>query len=234
MGNPLVVFVPGLGLDELEWERVRARLDRDSVVVVLPTMGQPAPRGLDLRVEAQAALLARRLPRNAPLILVAHSASCPIAADLASRSGDVVGLVLVGPVTDPAAASWPRLLVQWARTAVREPWWQLPALFRQWARTGPGSMIRGMNAVRPFRTDHALRSVQAPVAIVRGERDQIAAKEWSATVQSASGGHLSTVRGAAHMVPTTHPDAVVDAAHHVLAAVTAAERLRDDEPQLPI
>lgn len=146
----------------------------------------------------------------------------------------MVGLVLVGPVTDPAAASWPRLLVQWARTAVREPWWQLPALFRQWARTGPGSMIRGMNAVRPFRTDHALRSVQAPVAIVRGERDQIAAKEWSATVQSASGGHLSTVRGAAHMVPTTHPDAVVDAAHHVLAAVTAAERLRDDEPQLPI
>ncbi|MBO1753616.1 alpha/beta fold hydrolase [Allobranchiibius sp. CTAmp26] len=211
MVNPLVVLVPGLGLDEREWASVRTLLDAASVVVALPSMGEPVGRGIDLRVEAQAALLAQRLPHGEPLILVAHSASCPVAAAVASQSVDVVGLVLVGPVTDPAAASWPRLFVQWARTAVREPWWQLPSLLRQWAHTGPGSMLRGMDAVRCFRTDLALHSVRVPVVIVRGERDRIAAKEWSAALARASNGHLSTVGGAAHMVPVTHPGAVIAA-----------------------
>ena len=219
MGKPLVVFAPGLGLDELEWQRVRSRLEGPSVVVTLPSLGQPAARGTDLQVEAQAARLVQRLPPGGPLVLVGHSASCPVIAHAASLTPRVVGLVLVGPVTDPAAATWPALVVQWARTAVHEPWWQLPELFRQWRRTGLGSMYRGMDAIRSFRTDVALEAAGVPVVIVRGGRDRIAAKRWSTTLSHASDGHLSTIRTAAHMVPVTHPEAVTAAVDRIVAAL---------------
>ena len=104
----LVAFVPGLGLNADEWHVVRDELAGSSVVMLLPSLGQPAPRPADLSAEAQATRLLELLPQGAPTILVGHSASCPVVVRAASRSADVVGLVLVGPVTDPAAQSWPR------------------------------------------------------------------------------------------------------------------------------
>lgn len=218
LNPPLLVFTPGLGLNGDEWRSVRAELRAPSLVLLLPSIGQPAPRRADLQVEAQAIRLLNRLPQNRTVILIAHSASCPVAVEVATRSRHVVGLVLVGPVTDPEAASWPALLVQWARTAVHEPLWQVPVLVRQWRRTGPLSMLRGMNALRRFRTDLALQSVTVPVAIIRGDKDRIAAHAWSTTLLRVSNGHLRSVEGAAHMVPLTHPEAVATAVDRILSA----------------
>ncbi len=218
MDNALVVFVPGLGLNADEWKRVRARLDEPGLVMILPALGDPAGRGLDLRVEAQADRLSEHLPHGRPVILVGHSAGCPVAVAAATRSPDVVGLVLVGPVTDPTAASWPGLFVRWARTAVHEPWWQLPGLLRQWKHTGPTSMFRAMDVIRRYRTDLALEGLRMRVMIVRGQKDQIAPRRWAGTLSHASHGHLSTVPGCAHMVPGTHPDAVVAAIRRILDA----------------
>lgn len=215
--DPLVVFVPGMGLDEEEWGLVRAGLSGPSIVLLLPSMGKPAPRHGDLRAPAQATRLLEGLPAGSPVVLVAHSASCPVVVDLATRSRDVVGLVLVGPVTDPAAASWPAMLVQWARTAVHEHLSEGATLARQWWRTGPLSMLKGMNEVRYFRTDLALELVRAPVEIVRGDKDRIATQRWSARLAQMSNGRLSTVEKAAHMVPLTHPDAVTAAVQRILA-----------------
>lgn len=214
--DPLVVFAPGLGLDEDEWGLVRAALSGPSMVLLLPSMGQPVPRRGDLRAQAQATRLLGALPTGVPVVLVAHSASCPVVVDVATRSRDVVGLVLVGPVTDPAAASWPAMLVQWARTAVHEHLSEGVTLARQWWRTGPVSMLKGMNAVRHFRTDLALESVTARVEIVRGDKDRIATQRWSTRLSQVSNGHLSTVEGAAHMVPLTHPEAVIAAVERIL------------------
>lgn len=227
MIDPLVIFVPGLGLDEREWKPVRATLNASSLVLLLPSMGQPATRGQDLRAHAQANRVLRLLPTGVPIILVAHSASCPVVAQVATRSSTVVGLVLVGPVTDPAAATWPAILVQWARTAIHEHLWEIPTLARQWWKTGPVSMLTGMNAVRHFRTDHALEEVTAPVHIVRGNTDRIATHPWSTTLQQVSGGDLSTVKGAAHRVPLTHPDAVAAAIQDILCG-----QRRGDHPAL--
>src|SRR4029453_6484043 len=110
--TPVVVFVPGLGLDSRSWQGVRDPLKEGSVVVLLPSMGQPAPRGTDLRVERQAERLLQDLPTGQSVILVGHSPTCPRRVDVATRSRDVAGLVLVGPVTDPAAQTWPRMLSQ--------------------------------------------------------------------------------------------------------------------------
>ena len=219
-GHPLVAFVPGLGLDADEWQAVRAGLTASSVVVLLPSLGKPAPRPADLRAEAHASGLLASLPTGTPTIVVGHSASCPVVVKAAARSDDVVGLVLVGPVTDPAAQSWPRMLRQWARTATRERPSEAATLARQYRRTGPVSMLRGMNAVRAFRTDLALKALTLPVEIVRGRKDRIATQDWCSELTRTSNGHLTTIDGAAHMVPLTHPEAVVAAVDRVWAATS--------------
>ena len=209
--DPVVVFVPGLGLDSRSWRLVREELSGPSAVVLLPSMGQPAPRGTALAVEAQAERLLESLPKGATVILVGHSASCPVVVHAATRTRDVVGLVLVGPVTDPAARTWPRMLTQWARTASHERPDEAPTLAPQYRHTGILSMLRGMEAIRRFRTDLSLRGLALPVEIVRGGQDRIASHDWSSVLRHESDGRLTTIHGAAHMVPLTHPMAVVAA-----------------------
>jgi pimeloyl-ACP methyl ester carboxylesterase len=209
--RPDVVFVPGLGLDSRSWQLVRDGLNGPSAVVLLPSLGQPAPRGTDLPVERQADRLLARLPSGRSTILVGHSASCPVVVEAACRTGDVVGLVLVCPVTDPSAWTWPRMLGQWARTATHERPSEAPTLVPQYRQTGIRSMLRGMDAMRHFRTDLALSRLALPTEIVRGEKDRIASGEWSDVLRRASNGRLTTVEGAAHMVPLTHPGAVTAA-----------------------
>lgn len=207
--SPAVVFVPGLGLDSRSWQLVRHELRGLSAVVLLPSMGQPAPRGTDLAVERQAERLLQRLPHGGKTILVGHSASCPVVVEAATRTSDVVGLVLVGPVTDPRAQTWPRMLSQWARTASHERPREAAVLVPQYRRTGTLSMLRGIDAMRHFRTDLALSRLDVPVEVVCGESDRIASHEWSSVLRTVSNGRLTTVQGAAHMVPLTHPNAVV-------------------------
>ena len=215
---PVVVFVPGLGLDSRSWQRVRDELSGPSVVVLLPSMGEPAPRGTALSVERQAERLLQRLPRGASAILVGHSASCPVVVEAARHTDDVVGLVLVGPVTDPGARTWPRMLTQWARTAAHERPGEASVLAPQYLHTGILSMLRGMDSVRRFRTDLALSGLVLPAEIVRGDKDRIASREWSSILRRASNGRLTTIHGAAHMVPLTHPSAVVAAVDRVRLA----------------
>jgi pimeloyl-ACP methyl ester carboxylesterase len=216
--SPVVVFVPGLGLDSRSWQLVRDELRGSSHVILLPSLGQPAPRGTDLRVERQAARLLQSLPKGEPTVLVGHSASCPVVVEAATRTSDVVGLVLVGPVTDPAAQTWPRMLSQWARTASHERPNQAAALVPQYRHTGILSMLRGMDAMRHFRTGLALSRLHVPVEVVRGEQDRIASNQWSSALRRVSNGRLTTIQGAAHMVPFTHPSAVAAAVDRLLLA----------------
>ncbi len=154
--------------------------------------------------------------------MVGHSASCPVVIEAAARRRDVVGLVLVGPVTDPAARTWPRMLTQWARTASHERPSEGPVLAPQYWQTGVGSMLRGMDAIRRFRTDLALSRLALPVEILRGDKDRIASHQWSSVLRRVSSGRLTTIHGAAHMVPLTHPRTVVAAVDRVRRATDEA------------
>jgi pimeloyl-ACP methyl ester carboxylesterase len=145
------------------------------------------------------------------VVLVGWSASCGVVVEAARRSPRVAGLVLIGPVTDPRARTWPRMLSQWIRTATHEQIKEVFVLAPQYYRTGVGSMVRGMDEMRSYRTDLALSGVRVPVLVVRGERDRIAAQDWSLRLADLALGRLVTIDGGAHMVPLTHPDAVAAA-----------------------
>lgn len=222
--DPLIVLVPGLGLDERAWALVRQRLAGRVHTVRLPSLGRRSPRGMDLRVERQAErLLSEPIVQGADsVVLVGHSASCPVVVEAALRSQNGVGLVLIGPVTDPRALTWPRMLGQWLRTAPHEPLREVPVLLPQYRHTGAATMVRGMDAMRWYRTDQALTRLDLPVVVIRGARDRIAPQDWSARLSAIGRGRLQVVGGAAHMLPLTHPDAVVAAVREVASAASTA------------
>jgi pimeloyl-ACP methyl ester carboxylesterase len=209
-----LLCVPGLGLDRTAWrptiEAMRnPRRWAQSTAAPLPGYGvRPSDRD-DLRPASLGARLAaeRLTDSSAPTVLVGHSASCQIvvhAARLARQR--VCVLVLVGPTTDPRAASWPRLAGRWLRTAGWERPGQVPLLARTYSRTGLLWILRAMDAARREDVRASLREVTCPVLVVRGRHDRICPEDWARELAAAApgGSRVVTLRKGAHMVPLTH------------------------------
>lgn len=210
--TPRLRLVPGLGLAATAWRPTLAALSeelrREAAVVELPGYGQRAERGADLTPPA-AALLLLETGRADPgtSVLVGHSASCQVVVHAARRHPDrVAGLVLVGPTTDPRAPGWPALARRWLATARHEPPRQVPALVRQYARTGAMTMYRTMDAARHDDVRRPLAGAGGPVLVVRGRHDRICPGDWADhLVTVAPGrGRAVTLEAGGHMVPSTH------------------------------
>lgn len=196
------VLVPGLGLDERSSRRLRARVP--ATVVQLPGMGcaEPVPSLGELADRLLAQL------GEGPVVLVGHSQSCQVVA-MAARDARVTAAVLLGPTTDPRLRSAWGLARQWLRTALGEPWWQVPLVLAQWWRTGPRAMAALWRVAAPDDIDRRLRDVVVPVVVVRGTRDRLCPHDWADRLATAApNGRLVELPGAAHMTPMTHPDAV--------------------------
>jgi pimeloyl-ACP methyl ester carboxylesterase len=144
-----------------------------------------------------------------PVVLVGHSQSCQIVVAAAERDPRVAGVLLLGPTTDPRMRRLVVLAARWVRTAVREPWWQLPLVLAQWLRTGPVAMATLWRRTADDRIDERLRRLGVPVVVVRGDRDALCPHDWAAHLaRCAARGRLVELPGAAHMLPQTRPDDV--------------------------
>jgi pimeloyl-ACP methyl ester carboxylesterase len=197
------VFVPGLGLDARSSARLRARIA--GTVVHLPGMG------LRETVPEFSALVDRLVGGlgEGPVLLVGHSQSCQVVVAAAQRDPRVVGVVLLGPTTDPRLRRFGVLLRWWLATAVREPLWQMPLVVAQWARTGPRAMAALWRTAAPDRIDVRLTSVRVPVVVARGTRDALCPHDWAVRLAAAAPeGRLVEIPGAGHMTVQTHPDEV--------------------------
>jgi pimeloyl-ACP methyl ester carboxylesterase len=199
-------------------------------VVELPGFGR-RPGAVRLAVPSPAAAAAElldRLPEGGPYVLAGHSASCQVVARAAAMRPDVVvGLVLVGPTTDPRAATWPALAGRWLATARHEAPAQVPGLVRHYARTGPVAMLRTMDAARGEDVRAALREASRPVVVVRGLHDRICPRDWALQVAAAGPRGASprsaavTLPAGAHMVPITHGRDLARVVERFLASVEA-------------
>ncbi|HEY0817036.1 MAG TPA: alpha/beta fold hydrolase [Pseudonocardia sp.] len=199
--------MPGLGLSAAIPARSLALLpEHPAQIVELPAYGLRAPRSCPLDPEALAVTLLQRTPERAS-VLLGHSASAQIVAAAAARAPHrVAALVLVGPTTDPRAASWPALAARWLRTARHERVDQLPLLLHDYTRTGLPSMARGMDAARRHSIADALAAVTAPVLVLRGRHDEICPPDWAADLAAGTPhGRAESLHVGAHMVPWTHP-----------------------------
>ncbi|MCA0146695.1 alpha/beta fold hydrolase [Blastococcus sp. LR1] len=195
-----LVLVPGLGLDERSSRRLRELIP--GVVARLPGMGRPEPVP---SLHELAAALRAGLP-DRPVVLVGHSQSCQVVAR-AAHDPRVTGVVLCGPTTDPRMRPLRVLAWRWLRTAVAEPWWQVPLVLGQWWHTGPRAMTALWRTAAPERIEEDLAGLPVPVVVVRGSRDALCPADWARQVAAAaSRGQLVELPGAAHMTPQTHPE----------------------------
>jgi pimeloyl-ACP methyl ester carboxylesterase len=197
------VLVPGLGLDARSSARLRARIG--GTVVPLPGMGlaETVPPLRDLAHRLSAGL------GEGPVLLIGHSQSCQVVVAAAQDDDRVVGLVLLGPTTDPELRTRRGLAWHWLRTAVREPVPALPLVVAQWARTGPRAMVALWKAASPDRIDQRLATLRVPVVVVRGTRDALCPHDWAAQLAAAAPhGRLVELPDAAHMTVQTHPDEI--------------------------
>ncbi|MCU1618110.1 MAG: alpha/beta hydrolase fold protein [Modestobacter sp.] len=211
---PEILLVPGMGLDERSSTRLRRRVG--GCVVILPGMGLRSPIGT--LEELVGRLLATLGPD--PVVLVGHSQSCQIVVAAAERDPRVTGVVLLGPTTDPRMRRLLVLAARWVRTAVREPWWQLPLILAQWLRTGPVAMAALWRRTADDPIDERLRRVDVPVIVVRGERDALCPHDWAVHLAGCTPqGRLVELAGAAHMTPQTRPADVAELVRELLAAV---------------
>jgi len=205
-----VVAVPGLGLSAAVPHRTLDLLGRQTSVVELPGFGLPATRHAPVGPIDLAHVLLGRLNEldPGPVVLMGHSASCPIVTQVAAWHPErICALVLLGPTTDPRATTWPALAARWLRTAVWEDPRQLPVLLHDYHRTGLASMRRGMNAARHHRIGLVLPQVRCPVLVLRGRHDRIAPHDWiTAVAATTPNGHCQSLTAGAHMVPLTHPE----------------------------
>jgi pimeloyl-ACP methyl ester carboxylesterase len=204
-----LLCLPGLGLEPSAW---RGAVEMSATVRSLPAYGARPGWTDDLRPAVLGDQVAQRLSRRP--VLLGHSASCQVVARAAVASPEQVrAVVLVGPTTDPRAASWRALAGRWLRTAVWERPWQVPFLVRSYARTGPVWMVRAMEAARHEDIRADLCRVSAPVLVVRGRHDRICPEDWAEELARTGppGSAALTLPHGGHMVPLTHGPAVASA-----------------------
>jgi pimeloyl-ACP methyl ester carboxylesterase len=149
-------LVPGLGLAVQAWEPTLAALTTWACRCLRPGScccrgyGERG-RGLDLSPAASAQRLHGALSERTTgaVVLVGHSASCQVVAQVAAQWPEAVrALVLIGPTTDPRAGGWPRLLGRWLRTACGNPGGSCRCFCASTPAPGPWTMLRAMDAAR--------------------------------------------------------------------------------------
>ena len=212
--TPVAVAVPGLGLTAAAYRGVVDALDGrvPMAVVALPAFGLPAGPGVALDPESCADELAHRLADHGllargPMVLVGHSASCQVVAEVARRHPQVVrGLVLVGPTADPRMAPRRHLAVRWLRTAVREDPRRVPGMLRAYATTRLSGFAPALRAARRRDLRSTLAASTVPVLLGRGPHDHLSPSDWlDALARTRPGIDVRTASEGAHNVPVTHP-----------------------------
>ena len=134
--------------------------------------------------------------------LVANSFGAQVAVEAAIRApAQVDRLVLIGPVTDPAARGLFHQYVRWQRNAPDEHLTVLPVTARDVLDLGAR---RAAQLLLPLMVGHPIEERlplgMAPTLVVRGGRDRVVPQAW---VREAAAlvpdGQLAVLPGYAHM-----------------------------------
>jgi pimeloyl-ACP methyl ester carboxylesterase len=212
---PDVVLVHGIGVSSRYFAPLERELSRDAHVVApdLPGFGRsrlPDEPALSVGEHADVlAALVEELALDRPVV-VGHSMGAQFVTELAVRRPELVGgIVLLGPVTDPAARSVLRQGLRLATDSPREPARGAVLQAREWLRTGVRWYLQTARRMVEYRIDERLPLVTGPVAVVRGGRDPVAPSAFVGRLAaSARDGTVTEVPGAAHLVHWSRPDAV--------------------------
>jgi 2-hydroxy-6-oxonona-2,4-dienedioate hydrolase len=142
---------------------------------------------------------------------LANSMGCQIVADLAACHPErVERLILVGPTADPEARTVRQHLPRLVRTSVAERPSIAPLLIADYARTRPRRIVEELRVMFEDRIEEKLPRIEAPVMVLRGERDRIVPQRWTEEVaRLLRTDRLFVIPGAGHALNYSAADALM-------------------------
>lgn len=212
-GEPDVVLLHGIGVSHRYFRPLARHLVGAGLGVLapdLPGFGRSPRPPRPLAIAEHARVVAELCDSTRPAVVVGHSMGAQVATELAVTRPDLVRrLVLLGPVTDPAARSAGRQGLRLLRDTRHESLAANLLMLHDWLRCGP----RWYAASVPPMVDHPLGDrlalVRCPVVLLRGEHDPVtprhllerwAARHPDAVVGEVPGeGHVAMLRSPAEV-----------------------------------
>lgn len=188
-GVPQVVFVPGLSVADYlmpslgviaGWTRAhlielpgfRGRWGpAQAQALTVPEFGEAVADWLD----AQAA---------GPVLLCGHSSGAQVVAEAAADRDDLLGVVLAGPIVDPAYRSLPALGVHWLLDGRSETPGLVACQWPEWWRAGPRRLAHLIRVHRRHGIEVPLRRVQVPLLVIHGSEDRLSRPSWARRLAS--------------------------------------------------
>lgn len=231
-GENVVVLVHGIGTSSRYFTRLAEDLSGSATVISvdLPGFGPNRRPRRQLAVEDFGTLLADYFT-DAGLVspvLVGHSMGAEIVVDAALRH-PVSGVTLIGPVVDERARSAWRQGMRLFRDTFHETPGANWIVFSDYLRSGIRWFFTELPAMLAYRTEEHLPLVQAPVLIIRGDRDPVAPQGWVESLgRQGRFTRVVSVPGGGHVVQHTQSAAV---AAEIRLLISGDSRLTQQEVQ---
>lgn len=231
--GPPFVLVHGIGTSHRYFARLHRELARNSEVhsVDLPGFGGMPKPDAAMEVRDMATALASVLDHlgTSSAVLVGHSMGAQWVVELAATRPDLAAaVVLIGPVADDARRTTLAQSAALVRDALREPLGANAIVFVDYARCGPAWFSTQLRWMIAYPIEDRVRTISAPLLVLRGGRDPIAGTEWCRKLRSAAPhGSFVVVPGNRHVVQHSAAPAVADAIRAFIArqpAVDVAEQ----------
>ncbi|WP_188186866.1 alpha/beta fold hydrolase [Nonomuraea sp. SYSU D8015] len=208
--QPPIVLIHGLVLSSRVLLPTMRHLARRHFVIApdLPGCGASPHPASPMTIEELADTLGQLLHRiGRPCVVLANSFGSLIAVEAAIRHSPWIHrLVIAGPSLPPVRFGLPEIALRWVGTAVREPLSIAPLALSELWYTGLDQAAAHVKMSRRYPLRSRLHAVRAPTLVIRGTRDLLAPRQWSADIATATpAGQLIEVK-AAHALPYEIPE----------------------------
>lgn len=207
--GPGILLVHGLGVSGTYFRPLADLLSTAYRVVTpdLPGFGASAHVRPSLDIAGQAAAMEQVLDLvdlDRP-VLLGHSMGAQVVTEMAvRRPGGARGVVLVGPVVDPAIPTAFDQGWRLARDAAFEPLPLKVLTTREYFRAGPRSYGESLRHMLDYRIGDRVGEVRAPLEVLRGSHDPIASRAFvDALAAAAPDGRAYELPGGRHMAVAT-------------------------------
>lgn len=219
-----VVLLHGIGMSHKTWASVQPMLSADCRVVSfdLPGFGVCRNPGRPYDVDRFGDAVDEGLDRLGVRrhLIVGHSMGAQFAVDAAiTHPEQVAGIVLIGPVVDPARRRFLAQALDLGHDTLKEPLPVNSRVLADYLRGGPGWYLATLRAMFAYPIEERIAQTSCPAVVLRGEYDPIARHEWCLQLAAAAGGpgRLVTVPERSHVIPLTAPESVVHEVRGLLA-----------------
>jgi pimeloyl-ACP methyl ester carboxylesterase len=215
-GAPTFVLLHGIGMSHRYLARLHQVLEASGTVISfdLPGFGGTPKPPEAVTVEQYAELIAGALHSAGvtQCVVIGHSMGCQFAIELARKHPSLVtNAVLMGPVVDARRRSILRQAVALAVDSFGEPPSANVIVFTDYLRCGPRWYLTELPQMMGYPTEDRIADLPIPVLVLRGTRDPVAGRVWSAALAArAPSGRVLEMPGN-HVVQHRAPTQVADA-----------------------